>query len=100
MSKDDWIGLAQQVRDSGNFKDDATLVEVIEAVLQERLGTEEASASSEEIRAKQAELREKITGKSHESEAPASDDVDLSEAELKREELRSKILGGERDGTK
>jgi uncharacterized protein (DUF2267 family) len=95
MSNDDWISLAQQVRDSGDFEEDATLVEVIGAVLRERLDSEEASATTEEIAEKQAELREKITGKSRKSEAPASGDADLSDAELRREDLRSKILGGE-----
>lgn len=96
MSNDDWISLAQKVRDSGDFEEEDSLVEVIESVLRERLDVEEASASEEEIRAKQEELRENITGNSRESEAVESDDVDggLSEAELKREELRSKIHGG------
>ncbi|WP_181691420.1 hypothetical protein [Natronomonas sp. LN261] len=95
MSNDDWISLAQKVRGSGNFEEGDSLVEVIESVLRERLDVEEASASEEEIRAKQEELRENITGNSRESEAVEPDDVDrgLSEAELKREELRSKIHG-------
>lgn len=93
MSNDDFVHLAQQVREAGDFKKDESLVEVIEAVLRERLDAQEPSASDEEIRAKQDELREKIIGNSRESEAVESDDTNLSEAELKREELREKIGG-------
>ena len=93
MSNDDFVHLAQQVREAGDFEKDESLVEVIEAVLRERLDVEEPSATDEEVRAKQDELREKITGNSRESEAVESDDANLSEAELKRKELRSKIGG-------
>jgi hypothetical protein len=62
MTNDDWIILAQNVRESGDFEEDTSLVEVIESVLRERLDVEEASATPEEVRAKQEELRSKIHG--------------------------------------
>jgi hypothetical protein len=93
---DDFLHLAQQVRSqSDEFSDDASIVAVIESVLRARVDTQEPPATDTEVREKQDELREKITGKSREpDELESVDSEGLTEAERKQRELKHQMTGG------
>lgn len=81
---DDFVYLLNRYVEPATSEKNESLVKVIEAVLLNCLDAQEPPTSDEQIRAKQNELYEKITGNSRESEAVESDDVDRSLSEPRK----------------